>query len=290
MIDTAKSPQETIDKILKTENLADVIDLKKVKESYKALVLLIHPDRCSLPKASDAMAKLNMLKKKFEEGIELKDDAGTFNTNDYVVRFKGNKEANLKSLANYNVIKAYKELARYIPQSMVMDGDDLVVTLNARAVSVSNLTLPQEHVNWILSRMIEFSVYLNSMGYMHGGITPESVFVEPESHGIQIVSFYHLTRIGERVKTYSGAHKNWYPSSMFDTKVASSKVDLELAKKVAICLLGDRSGSGIKLKKTHNEAFINFVISQHANSAECFTKYREMLKANFPTKFHVLNI
>ena len=277
---SAKKIEDIIDVIIRTEKLSDILDMANFKDSYKSTVLLIHPDRCSHPLASDAMAKLNMLKERFEQGVVIRDDAGEFNTNDYTVRFKGDKAAIKNSCQNYNLVHLKKHdaanlIARYIPESMSMDGDELVVKLNTRAIPLLNLNLPQEHVNWILSRILEFSVYLNNMGYMHGGISPESIFVEPENHGIQVVSFYHMTRIGERVKTYSAPHKNWYPPSLFDTKIATSKVDLELAKKIAIYLLGDKSGSGVKLKKTHNEAFVNFVISQHSN---------------FPDKFYPLNL
>lgn len=291
----AKTPKEIIEMLLQTGNIEDVLDLSNIKESYNKLVLLIHPDKCGHPKASEATAKLNSLKARFLDGVNYTDDAGAFNTNDYIVRFKGTEAALKLSLDNYNRLKSVKDnisddLGRHLPQSMTFEKGELVVKLRERAIPLTGLSLPQEHVNWILSRLLEFSYYVSRRNYAHIGISPESVFIMPKTHGIQVVSFYHMARIGERVRTVSNIHKPWYPASLFDTKTATAKVDLELSKKTGIYLLGDKSGSGIRLKKTHNEAFINFVITQHHNPAECFTKYREMLKANFETKFFPLNI
>ncbi len=295
MTTTAKTPAQLIEQLLHTENIEEVIDLSNFKESYNQLILQVHPDKCSLPQASEAAAKLNALKARYEDGVNYNDDAGAFNTNDYTVRFKGKPEALKISFDNYARLSSAKDkvsenINRYLPSKMVLEKGELLVTFQERAISLIHLNLPQEHVNWILSRMLEFSMYIGSRNYAHGGICPESIFIMPKSHGIQVASFYHMTRIGERVKTVSGAHKSWYPASLFDTKTATAKIDLELSKKTAIYLLGDKSGGGIKLKKTHNEDFINFAATQHHNSAECYTKYREMLKANFETKFYPLNL
>jgi serine/threonine protein kinase len=200
-----------------------------------------------------------------------------------------------KSLSNYNILKSLKgdtalHFQKYIPVSASLNGGKLSFKMDKRAVPLSGLELPQEHVNWILSRALEFTAWLHSVGYVHCGITPESVFVIPENHGIQICSFYHMKPIGSRVTTISAKYKNWYPPNLFSSKEATPNVDIELCKKTAICLLGDKSGSGIKLKKTHNEKFMDFVIAQHYDSYDTFSQYRKLLKDNFEKKFYSLNL
>ncbi|HSY75882.1 MAG TPA: hypothetical protein VK890_03430, partial [Bacteroidia bacterium] len=71
---------------------------------------------------------------------------------------------------------------------------------------------------------------------------------------------------------------------------ATSAVDLEMVKRVAIYLLGDQSGLGVKLRKTHNADFINFLIKRDDDPYNTYKEYRELLKKNFESKFHVLNI
>lgn len=67
-------------------------------------------------------------------------------------------------------------------------------------------------------------------------------------------------------------------------------IDLELAKKTVIYLLGDPSGSGIRLRKTHHSTFIDFVISQSINPMDTYQQYRTLLKSNFNNVFHILNL
>ncbi len=81
---------------------------------------------------------------------------------------------------------------------------------------------------------------------MHCGLNPESIFIVPETHGIQICSFYHLTKIGNRIGTISGKYSNWYPQDVFKTKIATPIIDLGCSMKIASYLLGDTSGIGIK--------------------------------------------
>ena len=127
-------------------------------------------------------------------------------------------------------------------------------------------------------------------GYVHCGINPESVFIVPETHGIIITSFYHLSLDDGRLRTISAKYQNWYPTEIFKEKRAKSIIDLELCKRTAAYLLGDKSGLGIKLKKTHNKDFINFLLNSHSNAFECYQAYRKMLKRNFEEKYHHLSL
>ena len=292
---TITDSQEIIDKVLTSAKLEDILDVNNFKEEYDKIMKKIHPDICNLSGAVGATAKLNSLKDIFKSGTKYFDDAGEFTSNGYFVEFKGNIDLLKKSLANFNLIKSIKDAGapnfhKYMPETITLDNDKLKIKLDARAVPLSDLTLPQEHVNWILSRMIEFSAWLGQIGYSHSGINPESIFVVPETHGIQVCSFYHVTKLDQKVNTISAKYKNWYPPNLFSTKVASLNVDIELSKKTAIFLLGDKSGSGIKFKKTHNEDFIDFVTQQDYHPKEAYDKYRALLKKNFESKFHILSL
>ena len=291
------TPEQLVKKIISSVTFADVLDIAQYKDDYKKLILQIHPDRCNHPDAPAATSRLNELKDRYENGIDLKDDAGKLNTNDYRIVFKGDKDVLKASLQNYELLKRGTDensvlLARLMPDTMKMQGDELVAEfgVGVRAIPLSGLNLPQEHVNWILSRILEFASLCELKGYAHMGLTPESIYILPDLHWIKVVSFYHVTRIGAKAKTISGAYKNWYPQSLFATKEATGKVDAEMSKKIAISLLGDRSGSGIKLKKTHNAAFVDFVTVSHDGCAECFVQYRDMLRKNFVKKFYDLNM
>lgn len=290
--DTITEAAELIKKIRSASKLSDIMDTGNMKTEFHRLLKMIHPDKCKEGGTGDATAKLTELKQQFIEGISYSDDAGEFKTNGYFVDFAGDEKLLKQSLGNYRSLKSIKDdhFHKYMPSNMELIDGKLKIKLDARAVPLSGLDLPQEHVNWILSRMLEFSAWLAQSGYVHCGFNPESVFIVPETHGIQVCSFYHLTRLDSKVDTISGKYQTWYPPNLFASKKATSNIDLELCKKTAIYLLGDKSGTGIRLKKTHNEHFMDFVIEQHYTPHDTYDIYRKMLKDNFETKFHILNI
>jgi hypothetical protein len=281
--------------ILKSKKIEDLLNISNMKSEFDTLIKLVHPDRCSLPQAHEASSKLIILRDTFEKGKAYTDDVGQYHTNGYFADFGGDKDFLTRSLANYKRLKSLKDTTslhfhRYLPETMEMRGDVIHLTFAQRAVPLYSLQLPQEHVNWILSRMLECIAWFSQIGYVHAGITPESIFVVPETHGIIFTSLYHMTEIDRPLTTISAKYKHWYPACTFDDKRAVPLIDIELAKKIAISLLGDPSGSGVRLKKTHNKEFIDFVIRQHEDAYGTFKQYRSLLDKLFEKKFYPLDI
>lgn len=283
-------------KIQKANKLADVLNVAHLKKEYRTAVKLLHPDLCgeNLDEAVKALIKLNQLKEAFFNGTVLEDDSGTFRVTNKTVVFNNPGSLLKTSYNNYQTLKNLRSKAalhfqKYLPEVMVLDRK-LEVYLRERAIPISGLELPQKHVNWILSRLLEVVSWLSQEGYVHGGIHPESVLVAPETHGIILPSFYHFTQKNRRLKSISGKYQHWYPKVVFDEKRAISLIDIELCKRTAAYLLGDKSGIGIKLKKTHHPAFINFLLKKHDDAYECFHEYRTMLSKNFEKKFCVLDL
>ncbi len=288
--------QVLIEKIALAQKIEDVIDVTDFKSQFNDVVKVIHPDVCSLQGASEATAKMNLWKDVFENGKEYKDDVGSFRTNGYWVEFKSTQPNLSWSIENYRIIKDLKgdtpeHFRKYIPKDGKLLADGTVrFEFDKRAIPLSGLVLPQEHVNWVLNRLLEYCSFLAECGMSHCGLTPESIFIVPETHGIQICSFYHMTRFGNQIKTVSGKYRNWYPQEIFTTKIATPTIDIELSKKIAAYLLGDISGSGIKFRKTHNEDFINFIISQDNAAYSTLSAYKKLLNKNFKKQFHSLTI
>lgn len=291
---TLLTSEKLIADIQRANKLQDVLDIKRLKEEFKQTMKLIHPDVCGHPDAHDAVAKLNELKHNFQYGKSYYDESGEFRTNGEFLIYTGKEELLKASLRKYKQLIALKDEAslhfkRYLPKSMKLEKGKLHVELHERAIPLSGKSLPQHHTLWVLSRMLEFAGWLSQVGYVHAGINPESVFVVPETHGIVVTSFYHLALKNTKINTITAKYRNWYPPKVFKEKRALPVIDVELCKKTVINLLGDPSGSGIKLKKTHHKEFIDFVIAQHSEPFPAYQKYRKMLKRNFKPKFHKLN-
>lgn len=290
--------EEIIEKILKSDSVVDVFyDVNDYKAVYKNFIKLIHPDICKLPRAAEASEKLNKFKHELETGKVHNDDAGVVTYKLKTVTISGNKDLLKKSLDNYKYLMsltdtASKNFQKYIPASgRLISETELEFTLSHRAVPLSSLgILEQKHVNWILSRMFEFTAWINQTKHSHAGINPESVYIMPENHGMACISFYHMTKLGSPLKTVSAQYKNFYPAQVFVNKKSESNIDVELSKRTAVFLLGDKSGSGVLLRKTHNNEIIDFLQKQCYETDKNFIEYRELLKKHFTTEFHKLNV
>ena len=290
---------EVIEKVLKSNKPSDLFN-GEWKTTYRSYSRLIHPDACSQPNAADAMAKMNYYKDVLENGVQYRDEAGDFKVFEkkllYVVT---NENRNLirKSVKNYNLLKSKTDKTsvgfhRYLPESMVLETNSLTINLKDRAVSLTGQQLPQIHVNWLFSRMFEISLWFRNIGYSHMGMNPTTVFVVPETHGIILTSFYHMNTLDKKAETISARYKMWYPTTLFVKKIATQDIDLELCKKIALYLLGDRSAAGTKLKRdadVHQE-ILTFLLTKHQCEVEDYTQYRELLAKNFKRKFYSLNL
>jgi len=312
---------EAINLINNAKSLVDVFpDLGVWKNQYKKLAMLIHPDHCNTTEAEQAFKILAEFVSKIEKGSKHNDDSGeikykiidasildNLSTIKSVLGvkelpivteliLKGKPELNKISLYNYNILtnlkdKSSEHFKKYLPISITKISDnELKIILPYRAVPLSSLgVLPQEHVNWILSRMLEFSSWLNQIKFVHGGINPDSIYIIPENHGMICTSFYHMSKLDDKMKTISGKYSQFYPSKVFTSKKATSDIDIELSKRSAIYLLGDTSGAGIKLKKTHNVNILDFIFKNHNIPLNAYKEYREILNKNYDMKkFHVL--
>ena len=286
-------PEEIIPLILSATHIDAVGGVDKYKEISKA----IHPDSCSHPQAGAAQARLNELRLEFVEGLEVGDEVGRHRSNGYWLELHaGNVDAFNAGLSNYRRLwdrrsKKDEYFQAYMPSNgKLLPNGKFHMDFRARAVRLHGLQLPQEHVNWILNRLLEFSAYLEEIDVVHAGLTPEAVFITPEDHGLQVATFYHSTPIGMRLKTVSGPYLNWYPQHCITDKIASPQIDVEMAKRLAAYLLGDRSGMATQLKKTHKPAFIDFLQDSHDGAHQALGIYRKLLKDNFEKKFHILNL
>jgi len=291
---------ELIDKTLKSKKPSDLFrdDWKKDYITYSKL---IHPDMCKQPKANDAMAIINHYKDVIENGITYTDETGDFKVYEKKIEYVVtdlNRALLTKSANNYKILmakhdKASESFQRYMPQDMILTKDKLIIVLADRSVPLTNQTLPQEHVNWLFSRMFEFTMWIRECGYSHMGFNPTTVFVVPETHGIIVTSFYHMTILNKKAETISAKYKMWYPTTLFTKKIATPDIDLELCKKIAIYLLGDRSAAGTKLKMDKvkiNQEVLVFLLTKHENKLSEYLQYREILKKNFEKKFCILDL
>ena len=260
------------------------------KAEYRAYSLLLHPDRCKLKGTEEAFKKVTEFRDAIENSYEFKDDVGTVKYSDFSITIEptpGNEALLQRSLEKYEKLINLKDSAslhfrKYLPAKAEFKDGKLTFINDMRVVSLNDLSMPLDHARWVLSRLLEFSAWLNEVGFVHAGINPTSIFIIPETHGIICTSFYHMQKIGTSLsgKTISANYVSWYPSYIFDKTSkpkADGSIDIELAKRTMVYLLGDKSGNGIVLKKNHEIGLINYLTSYKRENLKAYEEYVELI-------------
>lgn len=278
---------EAVTKIMNAVKFADIVDIGRYKEDYRELVKLVHVDKGG---SLEAVAKLNDFKTIHEKGTKYEDEAGEYYSNGYWIK-RPYEGLGKQGYLHWSKIRGLgvDHLNKYIPMGAEVASGHITYNFGKRCVPLP-MALEGIHVRWVLSRLLEFCMMLETNGFVHCGLNPESVFVDPENHGIMITSFYYVTRTGMRVKSVNGKYMSWYPAGLFSNKIASALVDTELAKKIAIYLLSDKSGVGTRLKGKEDKDLVEFLMTMTPKAFVAYKEYRNILNNNFKTQFHILNI
>ena len=287
-----------IARVLASAHPAQVLPRLNYRAEYHRLVRQLHPDVCALPGAAEAVARLNHYATQLAALDRPTDDAGPVQVlPDGRLRFTGEVALLRQSVANYQRLLALRDAAsahfgRYLPSSLAWEGEALLLNpASARAVPLAGLVLPPEHVAWVLSRLLELVAWLHQSGYVHAGLVPESLALVPETHGLVVLSFYHLTSLGGPLTTISGRYRPWYPDAVFANKRATPGIDLALVQRTAVTLLGDPSGYGVRLRGTVDERLLTFLLTPHHEAYQAFDDYRWLLRQLYPVPtFHPLTL
>ena len=284
--------------VLAARQPADVFSRFTYRPQLHAFLKLLHPDVCALPGAADATTRLNAFAEQLRTLDSPTDDAGPLRrVDERTFRFEGTATLLNQSRAGYERLRqlpgaAAQHFRQYLPAGLdPQPTGHLLATGPGPLVPLSGLVLPVQHVGWVLSRLLEFAAWLHQEGFVHGGFTPESLALVPQTHGLIGWSFYHLARLGGPLTTVSDRYLDWYPPALFRDKKATGYVDVSLIQRTTIYLLGDPSGHGVRLKKTVDPRLINFLLTPHYDAYTTLEEWRQLRVRLFgKPQFHPLTL
>jgi len=286
-----------INKILEANHYSEIFSRFTFKKQYIDYLKVLHPDICSHPQAHEAASKINIYKDELDKYIKITDDAGTMHVaSPHQITIKGDETLLKKSVQNFQRLTKFKDDAgqhfrKYFPDNFEWKDGNIEITHKDEMMPLTGLLLPEKHVTWLTSRLLELIAWFHQVGFCHAGLNPESIAVVPKTHGIIVLSFYHLSYTNQKLTTISNRYLDWYPNSIFKDKKAVSYIDLTLAQRIALYLLGDKTGTGVKLKKTHNPSLVDFLLQSHILPYETFDAYRKLLHGIYgKPKFFPLEI
>ena len=130
-------------------------------------------------------------------------------------------------------------------------------------------SVPAKHAAWITSRMLNTACLFKHTELVNNTFSLSTYFVNPKTHtGMDYGGFMYTAQELDHLTVLSKRAVELYPSSALLKKEASSRADIVLIKDTVSRLLGDSSGSGIKLSSDVPEAFRQWLRSPSSDNTK----------------------
>lgn len=180
-------------------------------------------------------------------------------TNEYVAwcflpEYKKNAKEGLERIKRLKFAddKMKKEFIKYVPEiSKTLDTNDYFIVVMKKDKGFLNLKdvfdyygkMEPKHMAWVVSTMYNLGCFLKYNGIMHGGITLENYYINPENHeGYVLGGWWYSKVLGEKLDMLSEVAVDVAPVSLINSKKAQEGLDLEMIKLAGRIMLGDSTG------------------------------------------------
>lgn len=130
--------------------------------------------------------------------------------------------------------------------------------------------IPEEHVAWMLERMLSVIGYLHQNKTVHGNIKPDNVLIDVDIHNVMLLDYSLCIRnANENDSKYKIINENYTPSYVNSNSRPCPNVDIYSVGKLAINLLGgDEKTGGMPLDCSFElRSFIRKMLNSSENDA-----------------------
>ncbi|MFA6860045.1 MAG: protein kinase [Clostridia bacterium] len=134
-----------------------------------------------------------------------------------------------------------------------------------------NHGISQNHVMWILERLLEVTGFLHSNMIVHGNIKPETIILDTKNHNASLVGLYFGCDKSVGVENYKVKNKIYSAPEISKLEEVNPRSDIFSIGKIAISLLNGNEISKVCPSSTNRE-LANF-IEKMAKQDSCSRPY-----------------
>ncbi len=91
---------------------------------------------------------------------------------------------------------------------------------------------------WMWRRVLHVLGFVHRAGIMHGAALPAYIQIEPVEHKLALIGFGFSAREGEALRAISQPYAAWYPPEVFAKQAPTPALDLQLAARTMLYLIG----------------------------------------------------
>jgi hypothetical protein len=160
--------------------------------------------------------------------------------------------------------------------------------------------LDARNVAWIWKRILECIGWVNlKQKIIHGAILPSHVILYPKNHGACIIDWSYAAPVKSPLKAISEKYKNFYPPEVFTKTPAHMGIDIFMAAKCALYLLGGNTQTNFipedttppLMKGFLQACLLNNIAARYTDTWEALEQLDDNLRIVFgPKKFVTLEM
>jgi curved DNA-binding protein CbpA len=98
---------------------------------------------------------------------------------------------------------------------------------------------------WIWRRVLMALGFAHQNKVIHGAVLPTHILIQPELHGMVLVDWAYTVRDGECLRAVSADYEAWYPQEVWDKTSPLPGLDIFMAAKTIVYLIGGDPVKGI---------------------------------------------
>lgn len=145
----------------------------------------------------------------------------------------------------YKILKEFTHLGLLsVPCKLKINGKVALIFRDDFGLSVDEIkreygVINEEHIAWILERLLSLVGFLHSNKIVHGNIKSDNVFIDVDNHNVKIIDYSFCIRDANKKDSRYKIINDYYSPSYVDKNgLVSPNVDIYAIGKVAILLMG----------------------------------------------------
>ena len=166
---------------------------------------------------------------------------------DEIIRLKilNEEEDNLLLDNEFKILSELKHLGLpTIVSKLKINGRNTIIMKKERGLSIQELKkeygiIPEEHIFWILERLLSIVGFLHSNKIVHGNIKPDNIIIDVENHNVKLMDYtLSIINANESTSKYKVINDNYTPEYVNSNSKVIPNVDIYAIGKLAINLMG----------------------------------------------------
>ena len=166
---------------------------------------------------------------------------------DEVIRLKisNNEDDNSLLDAEFKILNEFDHLGLpSVISKLKINGRRALIMKKEVGLSVDEIKreygyIPQEHIAWILERLLSIVGFLHSNKIVHGNIKPDNIIIDVENHNVKLMDYtLCIQNAHEKSSKYKIINDDYTPNYVDENSKVIPNVDIYSVGKLAIYLMG----------------------------------------------------